>query len=459
MNTSSSIFCGPRVLPFLILLCSLRLGSGAESSFPYFRQAFISGITLPNPYTSHWSQERDGMFYATYRSGMGGSAVYRMRSDGGEFTLIRRESSNYLTGTTMGLDGRLYGSTWQPPFGAAPGLFRMNADGGMFEIIKSLPGEHSVAGVVQDADGMLFGTTVASGNFNRGVVFKVTTNGTGFERIHHFGSVPADGHLAGALLIGSDGWLYGCTVYGGDRDQGIIFKINRDGGGYAVLHHFDNTSRRGGRPTYHRPLLEASDGLLYGAADGGDNRAGVLFCIGRDGSGFRLVHQFAGEDSFGDSPVGGLIEWCDGALYGTTHEGGIDGAGIVFRVNRDGSGFRVLKVYIDGPNPGDSDGTSGVPLVLGADGRIHGLTSGGSVAQGTKFMIDIAPAIAMRMEPSVVTLSWPSCADGFVLEYATALAQPTEWSPVTVEPADSGTRRLVQLPRASAPFFFRLVRR
>src|SRR5260370_8039297 len=47
----------------------------------------------------------------------------------------------------------------------------------------------------------------------------------------------------------------------------------------------------------------------------------------------------------GRHPSGSLVEWNDGALYGTTERGGTNDQGTLFRVNKDGSGYSVLANF------------------------------------------------------------------------------------------------------------------
>ena len=71
---------------------------------------------------------------------------------------------------------------------------------------------------------------------------------------------------AGPVIAGSDGKLYGAAGRGGDR--GSLFTMNGDGSGYRVIHHF--TAERydeGADPT--AGLIEGKDGRLYGVALGG----------------------------------------------------------------------------------------------------------------------------------------------------------------------------------------------
>jgi hypothetical protein len=82
-----------------------------------------------------------------------------------------------------------------------------------------------------------------------------------------------------------------------------------------------------------------SQGILYGSA-------GVIFKVNTDGSGFTNVHSFSGTDGMRPS---GLIISGD-TLYGTG-EGSYLSAGTVFKVNTDGSGFTVLHSFDGGLDP------------------------------------------------------------------------------------------------------------
>jgi uncharacterized repeat protein (TIGR03803 family) len=362
----------------------------------------------------------------------------------------------------MGRDGRLYGSIASRPNSAEPLIPRIFSITGSGEQPRDLKvfswNQVSHSGVIQDQEGWLYGVTFPMNVAGGGNIFKLSTNGQSYTVLHEFGNIPNDGLSPGKLVIGTNGWLYGCTTHGGNDDRGTIFRLRRDGGGYQVLHRFDNSNAGGRNPIVHQPLLVGSDGYLYGAADGGTNRAGLLFRIGHDGSGFKSIHQFAGENGLGDSPIGGLLEWCDGALYGTTVEGGIDGAGMVFKVDKDGRNFTPLKVYIDTPNPGDSDGTPRVPLVLGMDHQLYGITSGGTAAQGTLFRINLLPALEVQQIGTDVLLAWPDCAGQFVLQHTTNVRDQASWQPVNAVQQTIGTERRVLLPSNKSYEFYRLVR-
>ena len=74
--------------------------------------------------------------------------------------------------------------------------------------------------------------------------------------------------------------------------------------------------------------------------------------MNKDGSGYTVLRAFSDTGSDGQNPVG-LMEGSDGALYGTTSPGGIpnpspysrSGLGTVFKLNKDGSGYSVLRAF------------------------------------------------------------------------------------------------------------------
>ena len=70
---------------------------------------------------------------------------------------------------------------------------------------------------------------------------------------------------------------------------------------------------------------EIPDGMT---SEGGSN--GVVFQIRTDGTGFQVLHRFAGSD--GGKPVGSLILF-GATLYGMTMNGGNHGNGVVFALD------------------------------------------------------------------------------------------------------------------------------
>ena len=126
-----------------------------------------------------------------------------------------------------------------------------------------------------------------------------------------------------------------------------------------------------------------------------------MFKLNKDGSGYELLHSFNDNFAEGIGP-GALVEGSDGALYGTTSSGGgytnyhsfyEYGGGTVFKLNKDGSGYSVLHNFGEGTDGyGSSGGYGDTELAKGSDGAFYGTTFaggdlGGELGNGTIFKI------------------------------------------------------------------------
>ena len=182
---------------------------------------------------------------------------------------------------------------------------------------------------------------------------------TNYETVFSFGDFVANGTLPQSPLIeGSDGSLYGTTSSCGTHLGGTIFIVNKDGTGYSVLYNFASSTGDGRYP--QAGLLMGTDGMLYGTTEStlASVQDGTAFRLGQDGSAYAVLHTFTGNPGGGkpvdgSNPVAPLLEGSDGALYGTTGYGGTNGEGTVFKMNMDGSGYIVIHSFAvqDGTTP------------------------------------------------------------------------------------------------------------
>src|SRR5207244_9943375 len=93
-------------------------------------------------------------------------------------------------------------------------------------------------------------------------------------------------HPEAPLTLGPDGTLYGTTSYGEGNVRGVVFKIQPDGSGFAVLKLFTNWVE-GANP---EAGLVLSGNTLYGtASNGGTLNNGASVSLSTDGSGFAVL--------------------------------------------------------------------------------------------------------------------------------------------------------------------------
>lgn len=265
-------------------------------------------------------------------------------------------------------DGTFYGTMGKGGQFDKGEIFKMNTDGSGYTVLKDFNGSD---GAKPEAALLLVGTTLygtASGGYDYGTVYKLNTDGSGFTVLKKFYG-PGDGASPYSALVVSGGMLYGTTIYGGSSNVGTIFRIGTDGSGYTVLKQL--TGSDGAYPYAGLCLV---GGTFYGTTSGGGAyNGGTVFKINPDGSGFVVLKEFP--ESL--MPLTGLV-WSGTRLYGTTRTGfthpGVLG-GTVFGLNPDGSGFTVLKEFPDPiVDPVGADGLwPNADLVLAGD-RLYGRT-------------------------------------------------------------------------------------
>lgn len=189
------------------------------------------------------------------------------------------------------------------------------------------------------SDGTYFyGLTSAGGSSGSGLLFKIKTDGTGYQKLLDFDGIN-NGNMPFGSLILSEGYLYGETALGGAHFAGTIFKIKTNGTDYHKLFDFDATTN--GSVPYRGFMLEG--GYFYGMTpSGGPNNLGVLFKIKKDGTGYQKLLDFDGTN--GGIPYGNLIS--DGTfLYGMTSLGGANNSGLVFKLKPDGTGYQDIMDF------------------------------------------------------------------------------------------------------------------
>ena len=235
---------------------------------------------------------------------------------------------------------------------------------------------------VLDAKGNLYGTTNYGGAYNYGTVFKVTPSGE--ETIlHSFDPNGTDGAYPWAGLVrDAKGNLYGTTVEGGtDVIDGTVFKLTRTRKGWAetILHSF-GASGDGSQP--YSVLTLDKTGNLYGTTNvGGAYSYGTVFEL--TPSGTETILWSFGNGTDGANPLAGVVRDAKGNLYGTTEYGGTYNKGIVFELTPSGT-EKVLWNFgggTDGANPYGG-------VIRDAKGNLYGTTANGGVyGDGTVFEV------------------------------------------------------------------------
>jgi uncharacterized repeat protein (TIGR03803 family) len=300
-------------------------------------------------------------------------------------------------GVVVDAAGNVYATTSSGGTAGVGTLFRIDATG-KFRVILTFDGEdgaNPIDTLLSNPAGDLYGTTSYGGAYSYyGTVFEV--NALGLLKVLYSFTGGTDGGLPrGGLISDAAGNLYGTTTAGGDLSCeptsgcGTVFKVNRSGK-ETVLYSFSGGAD-GGLP--QEGLLADATGNLYGTTlFGGDLSCnsgygcGTVFKVEKGGTETVLYGFTGGTD--GEFPATGLIRGATGELFGTTGNGGADGYGTVFRLDKAGA---ETVLYSFG---GGTDGAYPEPgLVMDGAGNLYGTTGkGGSHSSGTIFEVTASGA-------------------------------------------------------------------
>jgi len=188
------------------------------------------------------------------------------------------------------------------------------------------------AGVAQDKAGDLYGTTPACGAHGAGTVFKLSKTG---KKIVLYSFCQQSGCADGqspytGVIRDAKGNLYGTTILGGTDGVGTIFKITS--GKLTTLYSFCSQSGCwDGIAPFARMIIDTKGNLYGTATSGGRSSEGVVYELSSSGT-LTVLHSFAGGASDGCNPYGSVTRDTAGNLYGTTLYCGASGFGTVWKL-------------------------------------------------------------------------------------------------------------------------------
>ena len=276
---------------------------------------------------------------------------------------------------------------------------------------KQVNGATPIGGLLIDGDTM-YGTTEGGGDHGSGVLYKLSTDGSGFQVLHQFAGYQGQQTSGpqGELLLGQDGFIYGTQYGGGKYDQGTIFRISKTGSDFAVLYDFLGTIQPGNSTDGADPegrLAQGADGTIYGTTTFGGTPSGYGTAWSlklTDGKWvYKQLRRFAAGSHFNDAnlPHAGLVIDTNGVLYGAGAGGGRYGSGAVYELTppaKSGGewGYTTLMSFKGRNTNGD---TPYGPLLL-HDHLLYGANvAGGDFTQACNEVSDLGCGTVFRINP------------------------------------------------------------
>jgi uncharacterized repeat protein (TIGR03803 family) len=293
------------------------------------------------------------------------------------------DGDNPRSSVILDAAGNIYGTTLQGGVYGHGSVFMTTPEGketALYSFTGATDGNYPIAGVVLDKKtGNLYGATLAGGASGNGTVFEVTPSGKETVLYSFKGGVDGANPYSAPLRAGTN--IYGMTEVGGAFGYGTVFKLNA-AGNETVLHSFNSAS-----PTldgaYPVGDLVLEKGVLYGLTNwGGAFNFGAIFSITTKGV-EKVLYSFKGGTTDGYLPYGAVVFDKSGNLYGTTHEGGASGQGIVFELTPAGT-----EVVLHSFGANSTDGKTPTAGLIFHKNNFYGTAlQGGSAGLGTVFEI------------------------------------------------------------------------
>lgn len=287
----------------------------------------------------------------------------------------------------------LYGRTSAGGTNGKGVIFKINTDSTGFQVLYNFEsGSSNALGKEPHHDAMylmdtvLYGTALFGGNNDNGVVFKINVNGTGYTPLHIFTGGNNDGAQPHSCLILVNNVFYGITAEGGTHNHGTIYKINPDGTGFAVLYSFHSST---GDDSHGRLTLSSGGNKLFGMTkSGGSGTLGVIFSYDISSTNYDVLHNFTGSATDGSTTDHGYLTRSGDTIFGMTQLGGANNEGVLFSMKEDGSNFQLLHSFGTG-----TDGSFPYGSLALSNGFLYGTTrEGGTNDNGTVFRISTSGA-------------------------------------------------------------------
>jgi uncharacterized repeat protein (TIGR03803 family) len=351
-------------------------------------------------------------YYGNY-SGSGQGTIISMNKDGANAAVYHEFKGQPTDGsypwytTPHGAsDGNIYGATYVGGSSNNGAIYKFDLGPCSESVIYNTPngtGGGNRSNVNELSDGRLYFCQSYGGTNGHGTLISMNKDGSDVKVLHTFNSnnlvkytdsarnKPYDDNLSsrisssnlndgrypyGFVVEGNDGFIYGTTAEGGAFGTGTLWRCNLDGTNYRIIlacdwHYRYNyytdgsgvvkiSSRMPNRP-YGNVAIAKSGRIFFTGFYGCETDQGGMGSIDPDGGNYRRM--FSADDQKGLNPFRGPLIIGD-EVFGTSYENGYqqesggdwDADGVVWKMNTNGTGYKIIKTFIssvgdEGYNP------------------------------------------------------------------------------------------------------------
>ncbi len=301
--------------------------------------------------------------------------LYRFPSDGsGElpYSGLLLTPNGILYGTTAGIEPQDQGTVFElrPETATTESEFIHTV---LYRFLGGTDGSSPCGDLITDGKGNLFGTTQSGGAFlYYGTVFELSppNDGSWHEIVLHSFSYSDGAWPYAGLLFDGEGNLYGTAVAGGPDNHGVVFELSPKDGAWIYTPIFDFDGTDGGGP--QGGLSWDHKGNLWGTT------GSTIFELSPSNGVWVLAVNYFLDGTNGLSPLNGrpAIDQ-NGIVYGTTAYGGTYDNGTVWQLQQTNGVWTETVLY---SFSGGGDGAYPEGSVRLSQGHLFGTTLAGGEA-------------------------------------------------------------------------------
>jgi uncharacterized repeat protein (TIGR03803 family) len=218
-----------------------------------------------------------GTLYGESSGGGPDGAMYSVKTDGTGFTVLHpfvggRSDGNSPFGGLIASGATVFGTTMEGGLAGPGTVFSYSSTAGFGDFNPfPLPGPNTPDAALAFDSSTLYGTCASGGPGNGGGVFRMNTDGTGYQVLHSFPANANDGSFLNMPVALAGATLFGVTGHSADGGTvwGTLFSLNTDGTGYQRL--FDGSALASPGP------VTVVGSTIYGVTNGGGNGFGVIY--------------------------------------------------------------------------------------------------------------------------------------------------------------------------------------
>lgn len=336
----------------------------------YTKKVDMGVATGVNPY-GDLVQSGTMLYGLCLNGGTGGGTI--LQYDPATNTVTKKLEFATATGSLpygslyLATDGNMYGLTSAGGANNLGVIFKYTASTNTYTKLydfTTASGNSPQGGVIQAANGKLYGMTKLGGTNNLGSIFEYDlTNNTFTKHVDLASTATLGGGPYGTLAAFNDESLFGLTYAGGVTSCGVLFEFNIKTNQYiykrSLNHAHDGSSALG-------KMVYAGNGKIYGVVGfGAGNSAGAIYEIDPVTKVFTKKMDMLA--TTGSNPWSGFVEAPNHKLYGTTASGGATSGGVLYEYDYNTYTYTVKTSFPSGSSPFSTP-------TLAANGKFYGTT-------------------------------------------------------------------------------------